>query len=64
MEELGRWGFKAVRLDHATISAVREEKRQSVKPDETTFYICTYEQLKLCDPAFEPWKHEHLFLLN
>ena len=60
MEELARWGFKAVRLDHQAISDIREEKRQKVQPDETTFYICTYEQLKLVDPAFEPWSHEPL----
>lgn len=58
MEELRRWGFPAVRLDHRAISAIRD-KRQGVQPEETTFYICTYEQLKLSDPAFEPWSHAH-----
>ncbi len=59
MEELTRWGFRAVRLSHSVISQVRGEKQEGVTPDETTFYICTYEQLKLCDPAFEPWSHAH-----
>ncbi len=59
MEELGRWGFPAVRLDHRAISQIRDEKRQGVAPAETTFYVCTYEQLKLSDPAYEPWSHAH-----
>ena len=59
LEELNKWGFKAVRLSHSVISQIRDEKAKGVKPDETTFYICTYEQLKLVDPAYEPWNHEH-----
>lgn len=59
MEELSRWGFPAVRLDHRAISQIRQEKRAGVVPAETTFYVCTYEQLKLSDPAYEPWSHAH-----
>lgn len=49
-EELTKWGFKAVRLSHREISQIREEKAQGVKPDETTFYICSYEQLSSATP--------------
>lgn len=59
MEELTSWGFQAVRLSHRTISDIRKEKRQKIQPKETTFYVCTYEQLKLSDPAYEPWDHDH-----
>lgn len=59
MDELTKWGFRAKRLDHRMISQIKDEKRQKILPDETTFYIVTYEQMKLWNPTYEPWEHDH-----
>jgi len=57
MSELQQFGFRAQRLTtHAGIAALQEEKRRRFLPDDTTFYITSFEFLSLAGAGrFDPW---------
>ncbi len=57
LNELRQFGFKAQRLTtHASVAALQEEKRRRFLPDDTTFYITSFEFLSLTGArTFDPW---------
>jgi hypothetical protein len=57
MSELQQFGFRARRLTtHAGIAALQEEKRRRLLPDDTTFYVTSFEFLSLRGAGrFDPW---------
>lgn len=57
LNELRQFGFRAYRLTtHAGIAALQEEKRRSFLPDDTTFYITSFEFLALTGARrYDPW---------
>ena len=57
MNELQQFGFRAQRLTtHAGVAALQEEKRRRFLPDDTTFYITSFEFLSLTGArTFDPW---------
>jgi len=57
MSELQQFGFRAQRLTtHAGIGVLQEEKRRRFLPDDTTFYITSFEFLSLAGAGrFDPW---------
>lgn len=57
MSELSSFGFRAERLTtHAGIAALQEEKRRRFLPDDTTFYVTSFEFLSLTGAGrFDPW---------
>lgn len=57
LNELRQFGFPAERLTtHAGVAALQEEKRRKVLPDDTTFYVTSFEFLSLTGARrFDPW---------
>ncbi|HYC90598.1 MAG TPA: helicase-related protein [Thermoanaerobaculia bacterium] len=57
MSELQQFGFRAQRLTtHAGIAVLQEEKRRRFLPDDTTFYITSFEFLSLRGAGtFDAW---------
>jgi len=58
VEDLDKWGFPVHTLDHREVSRIRAEKRRGIKPQETTFWVASYESLGLGDGNYEEWSHE------
>lgn len=57
LNELRQFGFPAQRLTtHGAVAALQAEKRRKELPDDTTFYITSFEFLSLSGPGrFDPW---------
>ena len=57
LNELRQFGFTAKRLTtHGGIAALQEEKRRRLLPDDTTFYVTSFEFLSLSGAGrFDPW---------
>jgi hypothetical protein len=57
LNELTSFGFRAQRLTtHAGVAALQAEKRAKILPDDTTFYITSFEFLSLAGAGrFDPW---------
>ena len=57
LNELRQFGFKAQRLTtHAGIAALQEEKRRRFLPDDTSFYVTSFEFLALTGARrYDPW---------
>jgi len=57
LNELQQFGFRAHRLTmHASIAALQEEKRRRFLPDDTTFYVTSFEFLSLTGArTYDPW---------
>jgi SAM-dependent methyltransferase len=57
LNELRQFGFRAQRLTtHAGVAALQEEKRRRLLPDDTTFYVTSFEFLSLSGAGrFDPW---------
>ncbi|HET8797638.1 MAG TPA: SNF2-related protein [Thermoanaerobaculia bacterium] len=57
MNELQQFGFRAERLTtHRGVAALQEEKRRRFLPDDTTFYVTSFEFLSLAGAGrFDPW---------
>lgn len=57
LNELRQFGFRAQRLTtHAGIAALQDEKRRRFLPDDTTFYITSFEFLALTGARrYDPW---------
>jgi SAM-dependent methyltransferase/superfamily II DNA or RNA helicase len=60
IEDLDKWGFKVhpQGLDHAEVSRIKRAKRQGEHPDETTFWVASYESMGLGDGNYDAWEHE------
>ncbi len=58
IEDLTKWGFRVHphALDHAEISRLRASKGH--KPEETEFWVASYESLGLQDGCYDAWSHE------
>ena len=57
LNELQQFGFRAHRLTaHASVSALQEEKRRRFLPDDTTFYVTSFEFLSLSGArTYDAW---------
>jgi SNF2 family DNA or RNA helicase len=57
MNELQQFGFRAERLTtHRGVAVLQEEKRRRLLPDDTTFYITSFEFLSLTGTrTFDSW---------
>jgi superfamily II DNA or RNA helicase len=60
VEDLTKWGFKVhpEALDHAEISRIKKVKRDRLHPEETTFWVASYESMGLGDGNYDEWEHE------
>lgn len=58
VEDLDKWGFAARTLDHGEVSRIKADKRCRAQPDETTFWVASYESLGLGDGHYDAWSHE------
>jgi hypothetical protein len=57
LNELRQFGFAAHRLTtHAGVALLQEEKRRKLLPDDTTFYVTSFEFLALTGARrYDPW---------
>ncbi len=57
IEDLTKWGFNVHprQLDHGEVSRLRQHKGD--KPEETTFWIASYESMGLQDGHYDAWSH-------
>jgi predicted RNA methylase/superfamily II DNA or RNA helicase len=57
INELNKFGFKAKRLTtHRSVDKLVADKRGKVKPDDTVFYVTSYEFLSLnTGRVYDPW---------
>lgn len=57
IEDLNKWGFNVHprALDHEEVSRLRQTK--GAKPQETTFWVASYESLGLQDGHYDAWSH-------
>jgi superfamily II DNA or RNA helicase/SAM-dependent methyltransferase len=58
VEDLSKWGFPVRLLDHGEVSQIRADKRKGNKPEETTFWVASYELMGLGDGNYDEWEHE------
>jgi predicted RNA methylase/superfamily II DNA or RNA helicase len=58
VEDLSKWGFPVRLLDHGGVSKIRADKRQGKKPEETSFWVASYELMGLGDGNYDEWEHE------
>jgi predicted RNA methylase/superfamily II DNA or RNA helicase len=58
VEDLSKWGFPVHLLDHRGVSKIRADKHQGSKPEETSFWVASYELMGLGDGNYDAWEHE------
>jgi predicted RNA methylase/superfamily II DNA or RNA helicase len=58
VEDLEKWGFPVHLLDHTEVSKIRADKRQGEKPEETSFWVASYESMGLGDGNYDEWEHD------
>ncbi|MCJ7551156.1 MAG: SNF2-related protein, partial [Anaerolineae bacterium] len=60
IEDLSKWGFKVhqEQLDHRGISQIKAAKCAKEVPEETEFWVASYESMGLQDGCYDAWSHE------